>query len=211
MKLRSMHATIRLLAGFGLVIALAPRCLAQDAPAAAAPAESAPATQKIGPGAPPLAIEKPAAPAAPAKAKGKSKAAAPSGIHLSPVTPIGATVTVHPKVLEECQLQSILPKEIAERNSDVVLSDAAGGTRLELKIVDVHAPSGGVFSGPKWITVDGRLLQGKTVKGSFIAKETSMASATACGMLSKVMVVLAGDIAEWLHNPSKDAHLGHAH
>ena len=72
------------------------------------------------------------------------------------------------------------------------------------------APSGGWFSGPKWITVEGKLLHGKTVKGSFIAKETSMASATACGMLSKVITVLAADIAYWMQNPTKNATLGSA-
>ena len=204
------HTVLRLLVGFGLVLALVPRAIAQDDPAAGAaaaqaPPEAAPPTQKIGPGAPPAAPRSPAPPA-----KAKAKAAPAKGIHLSPVTPLAKTVNVHPKVLEECQLQSLLPQSIAERNPDVVLSDGAGAMKLELKIVDIHAPSGGFFSGPKWVTVDGRLMQGKTLKGSFVAKESSMGSATACGMLRKVIVVMAGDIAEWLHNPTKDAHLGRA-
>ncbi len=166
----------------------------------------APAMGTIGPGAPPAGGAKPAAPAS-KKAPPKSAA---KGIALSPMTPVSPAVNVHQKTLDECRLQTLLPQLIAERNSEVVLTDGGGATKLELKIVDVHAPSGGWFSGPKWITVEGRLLQGKTVKGSFVAKETSMASATACGMLSKVMTVLAGDIATWLQNPTKDARLGSA-
>jgi hypothetical protein len=155
---------------------------------------------RIGPGAPPAA----SAPAAPAAKSGTKR------IHLAPVTPVAAAAHVHQKVLDECRIQSLLPQSIAERSSDVELTDRPGSTKLELTIVDVHAPSGGWFSGPKWITVEGRLMQGKTVKGSFLAKETSMASASACGMLSKVILVLAGDIATWLQNPAKDSRLGSA-
>ena len=144
------------------------------------------------------------------KKKSTGKAPVPTGIHLSPTTPVAPSVNVHDKVLDQCNLQTLLPQQIASRNPDIVLSDAPGAMKLELKIVDVHAPSGGVFSGPKWITVDGKLLQGKTVKGSFIAKETSMASMSACGMLSKVVTVLASDIAAWLAHPTKGATLGSA-
>ena len=165
-------------------------------------------TNKVGPGGPaPADTRKPVEPAPKPKT---SKPVVSKGIHLSPVTPVAPSVHVHDKVLEECRLQSLLPQTIAERNSEIVLTEAGGSQRLELEIVDIHAPSGGWFSGPKWITVEGRLLQGKTVKGSFIAKETSMASATACGMLSKVITVLAGDIVSWLENPSKNAKLGSA-
>jgi hypothetical protein len=191
-------------------------------------------TNKVGPGGPPPAdavkpsgpdaatpapppeVPKPATPAdaarpaAPASKPKSSKAPVSRGIHLSPVTPVAPAVHVHDKVLQECRLQSLLPQSIADRNSDIVLTEAGGSQRLDLKIVDIHAPSGGWFSGPKWITVEGRLLQGKTVKGSFIAKETSMASATACGMLSKVITVLAADIVYWLQNPTKNATLGSA-
>jgi len=140
----------------------------------------------------------------------ESAKAAPSGIQLSRRTTVASGVNVHDKVLQECNLETMLPQLIAERNSEVHLVDTAGGTHLELRIVDVHAPNGGVFSGPKWLTVEGKLVSGKGVTGDFVAKESSMASATACGMLSKVMTVMAGDIATWLQSPTKGARLGHA-
>jgi hypothetical protein len=170
-------------------------------------------TKRVGPGGPPPAdVTNPVEPAAPVAPVAKPKAKAPlsNSIHLSGRTPVAPSVRVHDKVLEECRLQSLLPQTIADRNSDVVLTEAGGSKRLDLEIVDIHAPSGGWFSGPKWITVEGRLLHGKTVQGSFVAKETSMASATACGMLSKVITVLAGDIASWLQNPTNNAKLGNA-
>lgn len=206
---RKVRRTLSLLAALCLVLAAAREGRAQDAgpsdsppptvaPLAVPPA--APQAKPLGPGAVPA--KKPAAKAA--------AAAAAKGIHLSPITPVSPSVHVHEKVLAECRLQTLLPQLIAERNTDIVLSDAPGGQKLELKIVDIHAPSGGWFSGPKWVTVEGRLLQGKTVKASFIAKETSMASATACGMLQKVVTVLASDIAGWLQNPQKGSTLGSA-
>lgn len=183
---------------------------AQDSPPAADASGGAAApvkTNKAGPGGDGSGAP---APKKAEVAKPKSKGAAAKGIYLSPVTPVADSVHVHDKVLEECKLQSLLPQSIAERNSEVVLSDGKGSSKLDLKIVDIHAPSGGWFSGPKWITVEGKLYEGKTVKGSFIAKETSMASATACGMLTKVITVLGGDIAYWLQNPTKNATLGSA-
>lgn len=194
-----------LLVASAFLVSLAAPVRAEEA-APAAPAAEAPA-------APP----KPAGPAGPAATKPvaktkAAKAAAPAakGYQLARSTPVASGVNVHDKVLEQCGIQTMLPQLIAERASSVTLVDKAGGNRLELKIVDIHAPNGGWFSGPKWITVEGRLFSGGAQKGDFVAKETSMASATACGMLQKVMTVLAGDIATWLEHPEKNSHIGRA-
>lgn len=203
MKSSRLSTAVRLVACAALVVAVSGRAFAEEAPAG-----DAPAVGKIGPGAPPATP--PAAPKAAKPAKGAAKTVA-KGIAISPTTPVASGVNVHEKVLEECAIQSHLPRAIAQRNSDVVLTDGGGAMRLELKIVDVHAPSGGVFSGPKWVTVEGRLFQGKTLKGNFVAKESSMAGAKACTMLNKVIEVMAGDIATWLHAPAKDSRLGGAH
>lgn len=186
----------------------APAAEAQEAaPAAEAPPAAPPTTKHVGPAGPPATV-KPSKPAP----KPAAKAATPvaKGIQLNRRATLASGVNVHDKVLEKCEIETTLPQLIAERNSEVTIVEKAGGTHLELRIVDIHAPSGGVFSGPKWITVEGKLLSGKTVKGTFTAKETSMGSAGTCGMLHKVMVTMSGDIAAWLINPSKDAKLGRA-
>ncbi len=141
----------------------------------------------------------------------KTEKPATSGIQLARKATVSAGINVHDKVLAECNLETTLPQLVAEKSTKVTLVDSPSGTHLELRIVDIHAPNGGFFSGPKWITVEGKLLSGKTVKGDFTVKESSMASATACGMLSKVMTVIAEDIAAWLENPTKGARLTHAH
>ena len=117
------------------------------------------------------------------------------------------------KVQSGCQLQTLVPQAIQQAGgADVQLVDkpSKGARYLELTISEIHAPGGGFFSGPKWITVEGRLFSGGALKGNFLAKETSMASASACGMLHKVMTVLASDIATWLDHPEKNSRLGSA-
>lgn len=179
---------------------------------AAPPAEAAPAAEAAAPAA---AAAKPAGPAGPAAKKPvakkpEPKGAAPKGIQLSRSTPLAEGIHVHPEVLSECMIQTKLPQLIADRAPTVTLVDKAGGpNRLELKIVEIHAPNGGMFSGPKWLVVEGRLFSGGAQKGNFTVRESSMASATACGMLDKVMRVMAGDIADWIPHPTKNATLVH--
>jgi hypothetical protein len=202
MQQRRFVQAASLVVAFGFLVAVARPARSEDTPPATAAPEAPAATKGIGPGAPP----------AKAKTKGKAaKAEAPSkGIQVVRKATIASTVNVHANTVSECQLETKLSEMIAQRNPNVTVVDSPTGTHLELKIVDIHAPSGGWFSGPKWMTVEGKLYAGKTLKGDFLARQTSMASATACGMLDKVMVVMAGDIAGWLNNPTKGARLGSA-
>ncbi|MFN2426354.1 MAG: hypothetical protein ABR587_07900 [Candidatus Binatia bacterium] len=202
---------VSLLAGFGLVLLLADGGLAQyydpyDPSVQHPPA--APAPGRIGPGAPPSQQYDP--PLRPFQRQPRVEVMVQPGIHIAPVVPLAQTVNVHGKVLGQCQPQVMLPLLIAERHPEVVVSDAQGGTRLELAIVDIHAPSGGLFSGSKGMTVEGVLIEGNTVLGTFVARRTSMASTATCGMLAKVSIVLATDIARWLYQPGHDSRLGQA-
>jgi hypothetical protein len=175
-----------------------------------APVAGALTTEEI----PPPEQKKPMGPGGPSgRSKPPSAPTPQQAVHVGKIqlnrrTPVSSTVNVHDKVLDQCDIETMLPQLIAERNADVTLVDVAKGTRLELKILDIHAPNGGVFSGPKWIEVEGRLYSGKTLQGDFMARQTSMASATACGMLQKVMLVIADDVAGWLRHPSRGAKLG---
>lgn len=186
------------------------------APAAAtAPAPAEPAAASAEATAP---IAKPAGPAGPAGPPARkpvaktpsSKTVPTKGIQLSRTAPLEPGINVHPEVLRECRIQTKLPQWIADRAPSVTLVDKAGGpNRLELKILDIHAPNGGMFSGPKWLVVEGRLFSGGVQKGNFTEKLSSMASTTACGMLDKVMRAMAVDIAGWIAHPTKNATLTH--
>jgi len=200
------------LSGLALVLALADGGAAQipaphDPTIAQAPY---PAPGRIGPGAPPEAVPRYSpAPRPVPQPQPRVEVVVEPGVHISPITPLAETVNVHAKVLEQCRLQTMLALLIAERHPEVVVSDADGQYRLELTIIDIRAPSGGIFSGRKSVTAEGVLFQGRSVIGSFVAKRSSLSSTT-CGMIANVIIVMAGDIAQFLYNPSHDARLGEA-
>jgi hypothetical protein len=126
-----------------------------------------------------------------------------------PILPsAGATAAVQ----NECQLQTLVPQAVQQAGADVTLVDAAakGGRWLELSISEVHAPGGGPFSGPKWMTVTGTLRDRGKVIGSFRAKRVTTGVRSTCGSLAKVATVIGQDIAGWLAAPSMNAEIGDA-
>jgi len=126
--------------------------------------------------------------------------------------PIAPNAGASLPVQQECQLQALVPQAIQTAGGDVTLVDAPakGGRWLELTISEVHAPGGGLFSGPKWMTVSGTLRdRGKTI-GSFRAKRLSTGMRSTCGSLAKIATVVGQDIAGWLAAPSMNAEIGDA-
>ena len=116
-----------------------------------------------------------------------------------------------PKVKKECALRTAVPEIFEEDMPDVQLVDKFGrGARLELIIRDVHAPAGGMFSGPKWVRIDGRLMRGGTVIGSFRARRNAVAGTGTCAMLARSIGAIARDVALWIVKPTKGARLGDA-
>lgn len=121
-------------------------------------------------------------------------------------------------VIEQCALQTKLPAFLSESSSLVELVDGKPGTRgrvLDLTISQIRAAGGGVFSGPKRVTVTGSLRENGREIGSFIAARHSMGGPTGlftgnCGILGRAARVIAQDIAAWLDAPSKGARLGDA-
>jgi hypothetical protein len=119
-------------------------------------------------------------------------------------------------VKQECGLETLLPTLVAENASDVELTEGtpSGGRTLHLRISDVQAPGGGMFSGPKWLEVRGTLRQGGRDVASFRAKRVStggpFGGGGTCGMLQKCARAIAGDVATWLENPTAGAELGDA-
>jgi hypothetical protein len=120
----------------------------------------------------------------------------------------GATSAVQ----NECGLQTAVPQAVQQASADVTLVDAPNksGRWLELSISEVHAPGGGLFSGPKWLAVSGTLRDRGKVIGSFRAKRLSTGARSTCGTLGKIATVIGQDIAAWLSAPSMNAELGDA-
>lgn len=95
----------------------------------------------------------------------------------------------------------------------VVIRDAAAqaqGRSLRMQVTHVHATAGGRFSGPKWATIRGELLDGTTVIGTFEANRTTTRGMTACRALERIGDKIGEDIAQWLRSPSMNAKLGNA-
>ena len=126
--------------------------------------------------------------------------------------PILPSAGASPAVQNECQLQTLVPQAVQQAAADVTLVDApAKGARwLELSISEVHAPGGGPFSGPKWMSVTGKLHDRGKVIGSFRAKRITTGVRSTCGSLAKVATVIGQDIAGWLSAPSMNAEIGDA-
>jgi hypothetical protein len=116
------------------------------------------------------------------------------------------------KVKQECQIQTQLPAAIQQAGTDVQLVDqpSKAARALELTISEVHAPGGGLFSGPKWMAVEGKLYEKSKLIGSFRAKRHSTALKSTCGTLVRVAQAIGKDIAVWLNAPTMDANLGDA-
>jgi len=135
-------------------------------------------------------------------------APAPSVIHLSPVAGAGDSV-IGDRTMTGCRIQSALPQAIAARNAKVKLTDRpVAGRVLTVKIVDVAARGGGIFSGSKGLGVEGRLYQDGRIVGSFTAHATSRGALSSCGILDKVVAELADQIAVWVDSPAMDSTLG---
>jgi hypothetical protein len=126
--------------------------------------------------------------------------------------PFAPSIGAEGNVQQECQLQTRVPEAIQQASSDVLLvgTVSKSGRWLELSITEIHAPGGGFFSGPKWMTVSGKLYERSKLVGSFRAKRHSAAAKRTCGTLARIATALGRDIAAWLAAPSMNAELGSA-
>lgn len=134
--------------------------------------------------------------------------------------PFASTAQVPAAVKDSCQLQTKVPAFVKEAaGGSVELVDGPlnrkVGRVLEMQITDVHAPGGGAFSGPKWMSVKGELYdRGKQI-GSFRAKRFTGGGAFAafkgtCSIIGRCSKALGQDIATWLAAPTQNAEIGDA-
>jgi hypothetical protein len=132
----------------------------------------------------------------------------PSVISVTPASfAVGANVTE--AVFYECDLQREIPEQIARHaRVPIVLTEQGGPRTLRLIITHVLAPGGGMWSGPKSLTLHGELWAGGSVIGSFDARRTTIRGQRTCEMLGIVANALAQDIRPWLDSPWHDAQLG---
>jgi hypothetical protein len=130
--------------------------------------------------------------------------------------PFSQDIEVRAAVREKCELGTKLSGFIAEYGTDVTRVDELGSGRvLDLSITQVHASGGGVFSGPKWLEVQGTLKQAGKPVASFRGKRFSGGGAFGvfkgtCAIIGRTTQALGKDIGTWLANPVDGANLGDA-
>jgi len=142
--------------------------------------------------------------------------AAEGTIGIPQVVPIAENVDVSQAVRNECQLGEKVSTFLVQFASNVAVSgDPKVGRYLRMEITEVVATGGGAWSGPKWMTVKGTLLEDDKAIASFRAKRFSTGGAFGgfkgtCAIIGRCTKAIAEDIAEWLKNPVDGAELGDA-
>ncbi len=128
--------------------------------------------------------------------------------------------TLHPKVIDPSDWQSCvytaqLPYWLVRYGQSNIyrtnenLAEAKGKT-LIMNVSSERLVGGGVFTGFRWITLVGSLLDDGKEIGNFIAQRKSFRDWTTCGTVERINYELAVDIAKWLEKPSMNARLGDA-
>jgi hypothetical protein len=129
-----------------------------------------------------------------------------SAVTVSKKIEFSASSGVREQVRTQCKLQTAIPAAVADASGEVRLVSGAGSLRLT--ITEVHAPGGGVASGPKWVEVKGS-YGGKSFRAKRLSGFDPFAGGT-CGILAKIARALGSDIAGWLEDPKDGAELGDA-
>jgi hypothetical protein len=145
-----------------------------------------------------------------------SASAAQDTIGIPRAVPIAENVDVSQAVRNECQLGEKVSTFLVQFAPNVaVTDDPKTGRYLRMEITEVFATGGGAWSGPKWMTVKGTLLENEKAIASFRAKRYSTGGAFGgfkgtCSIIGRCTKAIAEDIAEWLKNPVDGAELGDA-
>ncbi|MDX8389138.1 MAG: hypothetical protein R8M38_01475 [Mariprofundaceae bacterium] len=147
--------------------------------------------------------------------------ASAADIMVSASIPFAKNASVRDAVRNECQLETKLPhfiQEYAVKNDlNVELTsdklNKKRGQTLFVEITHVHASGGGAFSGPKSVSVAGKLFKKGKVVASFTGSRYSSGGMWAgfkgtCSITGRCVKTLGSDIAKWLKNPVDGANLG---
>jgi hypothetical protein len=134
--------------------------------------------------------------------------------------PFAGDAVIRDKVKTECQLQTQLPRYIADftkGSPGVELRDAfddgSGDRQLHVVISSVNEGGNWFVGRHKGVTVSGELKhQGKVIGSFSAARSTSGGFAGgykgACSFVGRCAKALGKDIAGWLGNPTMNAGLG---
>jgi hypothetical protein len=104
-------------------------------------------------------------------------------------------------------LREAIGWKVYEPLEHIVPSDPGnvpGVRTLRIEIIDMLANKGGVFSGPKMLSIKGTLYKGDERIAGFTGTRSSMPffpPRTSCNILGRSVEALAGDVGRWLLTP----------
>ena len=124
--------------------------------------------------------------------------------------------TAKENIRRECTWNTTMPQYLAKKSDGRVQVaekniDIANDKKLMLVATHLHVIGGGSFSGPKWLSLEGKLFEKGKLIGNFDARrQTIRGSFKTCGTLESLSEEIGDDILEWLKNPGLNAKLGNA-
>lgn len=134
--------------------------------------------------------------------------------------PFDKDAAVPAAVKAECDLETKIPNYVfAEAKGEVegltFVDKPGAGRTLSMTIKSVAGAGGGAWSGPKQITIEGKLTEKNKVVGTFVGTRVSGGGAFGgykgtCKILDRCAKALGKDVAGWLLEPTMNARLGDA-
>lgn len=124
--------------------------------------------------------------------------------------------TAKENIRRECTWNTTMPQYLAKKSDGRVQVadkniDTANDKKLMLVATHLHVIGGGGWTGPKWLSLEGKLFEKGKLIGNFDARrQTVRGSFKTCGTLESLSEEIGDDILEWLKNPGLNAKLGDA-
>ena len=139
-------------------------------------------------------------------------------VQLASSIPYAENANVNGNVKDKCQLDTKLASFIKTNETSVVLTDEplsekSSGKILLLEITNVQATGGGAWSGPKSVSVAGKLFDNGIQVGDFTGSRYTTGGAFGgfkgtCALVGRCVKSLGKDIGQWLKNPAPGSSLG---
>lgn len=114
-------------------------------------------------------------------------------------------------VRNECGWNTVMPAMLVIESRRTIVStdedlNVVQGKKLFIRVLHSRVIGGANFSGPKWIVLQGELMQDGELLGNFEFRRTTMGGKlSACKTLDYIGEALRKDILKWLKKPTKMA------
>lgn len=153
---------------------------------------------------------------------GWAQESAKDTITVQKLMPYKKNLPVPKAVRVKCRLPeklSIFVQKYSKKAADINVIDGSlkgvKGKVLDIKIINVHGPGGGAYTGAKYVAIEGKLIENGKVKSSFIGARYSGGGfyggfKGTCSILGRCVKALGKDVGKWLRDPKDGARLGDA-